>query len=238
MFQSTHPCGVRRIAPCTSYQRTEVSIHAPLRGATRNHLDRHPQVDVSIHAPLRGATKNPSVFQSVRKFQSTHPCGVRPRPQRACPPQVCFNPRTPAGCDKACRKDKRLAGCFNPRTPAGCDPYVGIYMDRGSSVSIHAPLRGATFDSASVSFGYISFNPRTPAGCDEAALKDVNQSAGFQSTHPCGVRHGWHFPAGLRHAVSIHAPLRGATSDAHALRSDAGVSIHAPLRGATSLFHL
>src|SRR5690606_16351178 len=56
-FQSTHPCGVRLHARALQALAGQVSIHAPLRGATRNHLDRHPQVDVSIHAPLRGATQ-------------------------------------------------------------------------------------------------------------------------------------------------------------------------------------
>ena len=100
-----------------------------------------------------------------------------------------------------------------------------------SSVSIHAPARGAT-----------------GRGLTRTAI------AMFQSTHPHGVRHvasGVSMPLG----VSIHAPARGATMSVdssgsalmfqsthpHGVRlGSAGretmltsVSIHAPARGAT-----
>ncbi len=56
--------------------------------------------EVSIHAPLRGATIIGSASESkIVQFQSTHPCGVR----RGIRYSTCllkgFNPRTPAGCD-------------------------------------------------------------------------------------------------------------------------------------------
>ena len=34
----------------------EVSIHAPVKGATRDDVGRHGIVVVSIHAPVKGAT--------------------------------------------------------------------------------------------------------------------------------------------------------------------------------------
>ena len=99
-FQSTHPCGVRRTPSCHQRLRPCVSIHAPLRGATRYHTGAvvvHCQVSihaplrgatvecdhcgrltpVSIHAPLRGATERKLPVMRSRLFQSTHPCGVR-----------------------------------------------------------------------------------------------------------------------------------------------------------------
>ena len=99
-FQSTHPCGVRRQNPqataphhkcfnprtrvgCDNSRlvfspNTNVSIHAPVWGAT-GFFGRHPYlVHVSIHAPVWGATPCRTDFSNVGMFQSTHPCGVRP----------------------------------------------------------------------------------------------------------------------------------------------------------------
>src|SRR5690606_22424191 len=80
-FQSTHPCGVRRVNTQYELYEVAVSIHAPLRGATPEEVaiwltgtsfnPRTPAgcdaggdalseiLQVSIHAPLRGATQPP-----------------------------------------------------------------------------------------------------------------------------------------------------------------------------------
>ena len=80
-------------------------------------------------------------------------------------------------------------------------------------VSIHAPVRGATFTDRSSCPADERFNPRPRAGGDSTISIDgkVLQSE-FQSTPPCGGR-----PVDFRWsdtevAVSIHAPVRGATS--------------------------
>ena len=100
-FQSTHPHGVRRRHHVWEYLFLRcVSIHAPTRGATEvNQAFLEPDT-VSIHAPTRGATArysrninaslrfNPRTHTGCdsatdfgsslsRKFQSTHPHGVR-----------------------------------------------------------------------------------------------------------------------------------------------------------------
>ena len=78
-FQSTHPCGVRLVF-CVSFHRNgNVSIHAPVWGATSIWIRDCGVVVVSIHAPVWGATL--ILYSSVHstKFQSTHPCGVRQR---------------------------------------------------------------------------------------------------------------------------------------------------------------
>ena len=99
-FQSTHPCGVR---PSTYFislngfsfnPRTRVgcdnpkakfdllfgyvSIHAPVWGATMSVPKSGTWNLVSIHAPVWGATSMSCLVMVVPKFQSTHPCGVRP----------------------------------------------------------------------------------------------------------------------------------------------------------------
>mgnify|MGYP006943652123 CR=1 FL=1 len=102
IFQSTHPCGVRRILSNASWNILFISIHAPLWGATRIYVtdelgyifDFNPRTlagcdnkvtyscrdteYISIHAPLWGATTLSWEMNIWRcRFQSTHPCGVR-----------------------------------------------------------------------------------------------------------------------------------------------------------------
>ncbi|HBO9749895.1 TPA: hypothetical protein L5D85_002281 [Pseudomonas aeruginosa] len=55
-FQSTRPCGARLWAIENPVGRIEVSIHAPVRGATSVDRRRAITGPVSIHAPVRGAT--------------------------------------------------------------------------------------------------------------------------------------------------------------------------------------
>ena len=121
-FQSTHPCGVRLCG----------------REVHRGHRE------VSIHAPLRGATPFPLVFRS---------------------PVWCFNPRTPAGCDKTLymNTEQIIVSIHAPLRGATLYRRDDVPLAR---VSIHAPLRGATQMARPVSTQGGGFNPRTPAGCD------------------------------------------------------------------------
>ena len=80
------------------------------------------------------------------------------------------------------------------------------------TVSIHAPLKGATIIRATTLRRRLCFNSRTPKGCD-----------GGSRLHRGDTRQ-----------VSIHAPLKGATLDPTRLNKLIFVSIHAPLKGATN----
>ena len=99
-------------------------------------------------------------------------------------------------------------------------------------ISIHAPARGATHESARVCFVNKNFNPRTREGCDApsvtmALLISISIHAPARgATVP--------FLAELDLVpISIHAPARGATEGVDALRAIYAISIHAPARGAT-----
>ena len=103
---------------------------------------------------------------SVYVFQSTHPRGVRLDPRRnTLAPCLSFNPRTHEGCDCDFPKNRRKQKSFNPRTHEGCDVTEPRSSMRRGYVSIHAPTRGAT-----------------------AFWRNCDKTAGFQSTHPRGVR--------------------------------------------------
>ncbi len=77
-FQSTPPCGGRlHIGPETTYE-VEVSIHAPVRGATS-----HSQQTISVIGsfqstpPCGGRRGGNGPGRKRKKFQSTPPCGGR-----------------------------------------------------------------------------------------------------------------------------------------------------------------
>ena len=142
---------------------------------------------VSIHAPTRGATQygnvvskyfsgfNPrthtgcdvsrlDLLTSARRFQSTHPHGVRPT-----------------------YSVLRLRfACFNPRTHTGCDRSERIICVSGK-VSIHAPTRGATnYDIVLGDFNKVSIHAPTRGATQRSAVS--GRGGWFQSTHPHGVR--------------------------------------------------
>jgi len=92
-FQSTRPCGARHYAEMSLCAVEMVSIHAPMRGATRQLSPINPtpwfqstrpcgarhvagahkkkKVNVSIHAPMRGAT--PERSGRVERLVSFNP---------------------------------------------------------------------------------------------------------------------------------------------------------------------
>src|SRR5690606_39142244 len=102
------------------------------------------------------------------------------------------------------------------------------------SVSIHAPVGGATTD-ASLATCSRTFQS-TPLWEGRLGLRRGQGKAdGFQSTplwegRPAASMLVW----GVYCIVSIHAPVGGATRDGSAGRGRAHVSIHAPVGGATS----
>ena len=62
------------MAEWEEYQRKQqVSIHAPVRGATVGAFIQHRLLVVSIHAPVRGATLVIDAVTEAELFQSTHP---------------------------------------------------------------------------------------------------------------------------------------------------------------------
>ena len=208
LFQSTHPRGVRLVHTIINdilfsfNPRTHVGCDTALGKA-------YCLRAVSIHAPTWGATELLTLLQLRRKFQSTHPRGVRPlaaldrfngdrfqsthprgvRPKRPLPASepLCFNPRTHVGCDPIAGLDEMLYPGFNPRTHVGCDEPLSHLVER-----------------------VLGFNPRTHVGCDLPAIFDK-----------------------LGNGVSIHAPTWGATCVVREHGHWQRVSIHAPTWGAT-----
>jgi len=247
----------RDLRACTMISRSDVSIHAPARGATPRdfstpdtytsfnpraragrdhgpHDEEHHQNDVSIHAPARGATAWPTIDSL---FFS------------------CFNPRARAGRDPMRRKSSSTARRFNPRARAGRDrrgepmllhlvqfqstrprgarPSCPIAGDPPFAVSIHAPARGATTARRRI-LRRSWFQSTRPRGARPAGSGRQKGERQFQSTRPRGARQTFRGDLGLGFQFQSTRP-RGARprvpSDQRVLRV---VSIHAPARGATA----
>ena len=187
-------------------------------------------------------------------FQSTRPRGARRFLQMACNLIFGFNPRAHAGRDQDC-SGYVVAPSFNPRAHAGRDLLVAasLLMDFGFNprahagrdsvdpffaqptvVSIHAPTRGATTETASAGDQPLGFTPRAHAGRD-LFLCFFRHRSRFQSTRPRGARQDWR---GVSEEHSCFNPRAHAGRD---YQSDyfncwlSKVSIHAPTRGATQI---
>ena len=145
--------------------------------------------DVSIHAPGRGATAKLSG------------CSLH---------QSCFNSRTREGCDFSGDACRRRYDEFQFTHPGGVRLHAMLSVVDTTTVSIHAPGRGATHQQQRREY-----------------------RVQFQFTHPGGVRLTPNSNDNNNVTVSIHAPGRGATNLLSFQGLDIMVSIHAPGRGAT-----
>ena len=257
-FQSTHPRGVRPEERAQEAHHRRVSIHAPAWGATATPRQAVERTGVSIHAPAWGATVPfDTFFALTRKFQSTHPRGVRRRRHgHRSHEEKRFNPRTRVGCDAGHHQKAVVPGLVSIHAPAwGATPYSALMVGSTAAFQSTHPRgvrrgrHGRRFLPAA------RFNPRTRVGCDESRAETDVLAGQFQSTHPRGVRPARACAVCPRGAVSIHAPAWGATIRlrAHCLVSigfnprtrvgcdsarcragwTAWVSIHAPAWGAT-----
>ena len=124
-FQSTHPWRVRPAAEL-QYYKPEPKFQSthPWRVRPKIIYGYIRKSIISIHAPVKGATNMMVVNMPILFY---------------------FNPRTREGCDKLpfthprCPDDN-----FNPRTREGCDAQIAIGHSRCTTISIHAPVKGAT----------------------------------------------------------------------------------------------
>ncbi len=141
----------------------------------------------------------------------------------------------------------------------GRDYYVFIPKHRLATISIHAPVWGATIMSLYLSIGSPPFQSTRPYGArpnkQEFATKlrlEISIHAPvwgatavffmlsqvflkFQSTRPYGARLNMLCNAMPPNTISIHAPVWGATDGKGILPTKCGISIHAPVWGATRL---
>ena len=160
-----------------------------MRGATIKSCMWVPILYVSIHAPVRGATSVQNRKTNEWMFQFTLPCGERHffdfiRKEVI----LCFNSRSRAGSDIVGTNPSVTHASFQFTLPCGERRPLFRFPPNMESVSIHAPVRGATRILVRLLLGVL-----------------------FQFTLPCGERPVLRCAASLSANVSIHAPVRGAT---------------------------
>ena len=124
---------------------------------------------------------------------------------------------------------------FNPRSHEGSDYTPFMILIISSSISIHAPTRGATRGYTESPITHINFNPRSHEGSDKDPTERQAAIAEFQSTLPRGERppqHGYTVVC-----CSYFNPRSHEGSDYVSPSFSSGpiISIHAPTRGATQI---
>ena len=168
-FQSTRPRGARRLPRCEN--RYSLSSFNPRAHEGRDEpVVEHLVVDelVSIHAPTRGATL---------RHRTSSSSSAR------------FNPRAHEGRDRDNYVTRSEMDEFQSTRPRGARQCPRRWTRGSSSVSIHAPTRGATRESRP---------QQPPVG---VSIHAPTRGA-TDGTPIIGMRDP---------KVSIHAPTRGAT---------------------------
>ena len=97
---------------------SEVSIHAPAKGATLGRMI--DGLHVSIHAPAKGATACQLRRLACRGFDPRSREGSDPEPRRRRRSPCRFDPRSREGSDNA-RRSRSSADGFDPRSREGSD---------------------------------------------------------------------------------------------------------------------
>ena len=129
------------------------------------------------------------VMGLVKRFQSTHPRGVRPQSDQnnMDAPDISihapawgathgtatayaviknFNPRTRVGCDNCTVSSWLCYAAISIHAPAWGATNLIALCESCHYISIHAPAWGATFRELKHKSGTTYFNPRTRVGCD------------------------------------------------------------------------
>ena len=124
-----------------------ISIHAPVKGATRRDTVSRHVPGISIHAPVKGATPTTTCQRTARGN---------------------FNPRTREGCDLD--DDIKDIGIpfISIHAPVKGATQPCFPNKAGRIISIHAPVKGATLLIKLKRTTTLHFNPRTREGCDYA----------------------------------------------------------------------
>ena len=143
-FQSTHPWRMRHNVP------------APIVIA----------FTISIHAPVKDATKRRLLHRGYWRFQSTHPW--RMRLIQTIPYNTYYIISIHAPVKDATTS---VEGLLRRRTISIHAPVKDATLEYGKDglqlkISIHAPVKDATFQPLHSFFILLNFNPRTREGCD------------------------------------------------------------------------
>ena len=189
LFQSTLPRRERlELSSPTLLDTKSISIHAPAKGATDYFFIQLAQSKISIHAPAKGATPRRSARSLPRNFNprsregsdrsyvaevlktsiSIHaPAkGATERLVKRMEREAKFQSTLP-------RRERRVASGISriwtifqstlPRRERRTTAHAAALM---TTISIHAPAKGATLRGQQLCYTSIHFNPRSREGSD------------------------------------------------------------------------
>ena len=210
---------------------------------TREGCDWHVKfiilhTQISIHAPARGATRHFFPRLGCGKFQSTHPRGVRLLYASFMLWVSYFNPRTREGCDESLSTGRcavpisihapargatkfqnviSLCNLFQSTHPRGVRHFFRVII---STMEYFNPRTREGCDRISSRLPFLvlaNFNPRTREGCDLfRAIRSLflcNFNPRTREGCDVGMVRGT-----IIQCISIHAPARGATAPDRRLR--------------------
>ena len=145
IFQSTPPRGGR--PPQWNAMQPHQNFNPrPREGDDpKDHVSRRRRSNISIHAPARGATMVLSTCVSTISFQSTPPArGATYISHPVIPAANYFNPRPPRGGRRSSRRWMPVVWNFNPRPPRGGRRHGLLLLRRLRQFQSTPPARGAT----------------------------------------------------------------------------------------------
>ena len=144
-FQSTLPCGERQLINDEHMVGHNISIHAPVWGATYLHGLQLAAGNISIHAPVWGATVKRSVcFRRSCHFNPRSRVGSDgPRPA-SCRRANIFQSTLPCGERPRVYSRTHSQHKISIHAPVWGATFLTITVYAKSRISIHAPVWGAT----------------------------------------------------------------------------------------------
>ena len=173
-FNPRAPCGARQGGCQVEQHAGRISIHAPLAGRDRHFLHPAQLPSISIHAPLAGCDQQTTPSRPADSgFQSTHPLrGATVMLEISPAVRSYFNPRTPCGVRRRCRRGRWRLVHFNPRTPCGVRLRRPPARFTRFEISIHAPLAGCDTSLLLHIFWCMVISIHAPlAGCDRESRR-------------------------------------------------------------------
>ena len=191
--------------------------------------------NISIHAPARGAT-------DMRSGKLDHHINFNPRsregsdkyPFPTSRTNYDFNPRSREGSDRSSSGRSAFVPVFQSTLPRRERRSKPCCTKSASRISIHAPAKGATLYSSFTSLSTkISIHaPAKGATTPLECLHPFHQiSIHAPAKGATRINNLCHFSW----IISIHAPAKGATDQATLDRFAIIISIHAPAKGATAI---
>ena len=152
---------------CYWKNESEISIHAPTRGATTAYWQLVPNEEHFNSRTHKGCdSRSQAKYVGDKRFQFTHPQGVRHQQILHLRKRSTFQFTHPQGVRLLLQYLEAVNNEFQFTHPQGVRHYQPLRIVILANISIHAPTRGATNARLAHEALIYDFNSRTHKGCD------------------------------------------------------------------------